>query len=308
MTPGLQHRHYDYVLGPNQDSRLASVAPGQVIEEILLPMDDDAPFMLTCRALRCDYSQAAFTQLNLIGLKTRWTGPLRDYRRQYVLESLQMAYFGQFGLPKPIIPGIMYPARSVLMLDLKHTGANTITNLQFFFRGFKLYPQGAVPAYTYPARPRKMAAQTFSYPVFVSQLGVSETRQNQIFTCKGDADFVLRAGQGIMISTAGSRTLANVAIRFKDHAKNPYSNDYVPFDVLFGTGQFPAVIPVGPGPLTYIQPFGAGPANPGLFYPEIYLPENHQLLYDLQRSDGAVGVNQAEDFTFNLIGGKVFTR
>ena len=301
---GLQKRPFIYVLGPNQDARLASVAAGTVIEECLCLMEDDAPFVLTGRAVRHAYG-SALTQANLNGLKTKWTGPQRDYRQQdYILESLQMAYYGQFGNPKPIVPGIEYPPRSVLMLDLNNTGANTITNLSFYFFGYQLFPPDTVPAYTYPKR---LASQTFAYPVPVVALGVSETRMNQIFTVKQDADFVLRGGQGITISSVGGRTLAEVAIRLKDHTKNPYSNDFVPFDILFGTGAFPAVVPVGPTP-SFVTPFGTGPGQPGLFYPEIYVPKNHQLMYDLQRADGAGGSNQAEDFSFNFIGGKVFLK
>ena len=301
---GLQKRPFIYVLGPNQDARLASVAAGTVIEECLCLMEDDAPFVLTGRAVRHAYG-SALTQANLNGLKTKWTGPQRDYRQQdYILESLQMAYYGQFGNPKPIVPGIEYPPRSVLMLDLNNTGANTITKLSFYFFGYKLFPPDTVPAYTYPKR---LASQTFAYPVPVVALGVSETRMNQIFTVKQDADFVLRGGQGITISSVGGRTLAEVAIRLKDHTKNPYSNDFVPFDILFGTGAFPAVVPVGPTP-SFVTPFGTGPGQPGLFYPEIYVPKNHQLMYDLQRADGAGGSNQAEDFSFNFIGGKVFLK
>src|SRR5258707_297237 len=144
MTGGLQQRHFDYVLGPNQDSRLKSVAAGAVLTEVLLETDSDAPFVLTGKAVRHAYT-STLNQANLAGLKTRWTGPTRDYRQQgYILESLQCAYYGQFGNPKPIVPGIVYPPRSILMLDLINTGANTITNLSFYFRGFKLFPMGAV--------------------------------------------------------------------------------------------------------------------------------------------------------------------
>jgi hypothetical protein len=304
MTANLQQRHFDYVLGPNQDSRLASVAPGAIIQEALLVTDTDAPFVLTGRALRCAYD-SNLNQANLQGVKTRFTGPTRDYRSQgFILESLLSAYYGAYGNPKPIVPGIQYPAGSTLMLDIQNTGPNTITNLSFYFRGFKLFPPGSVPAYTYPPT---FASQTFATPIQVLALGVSEFRQNQIFTAKQDADFVIRGGQGISISSAAGRTLAEVSIRFKDFNKNPYSNDLIPFDILFGTGSFPATVPVGPTP-SFVSPFATGPAQPGLFYPEIYVPMNNQILYDLQRSDGAVGANQAENFTFNLIGGKVFHR
>ncbi len=67
------------------------------------------------------------------------------------------------------------------------------------------------------------------------------------------------------------------------------------------------MVPVGPVP-SLVAPWATGPGNPGLFYPEIYVPKNHQLIYDLRRADGAVGANVAETFTFNLIGSKVFER
>ncbi len=302
MTPKLQERFFIYVLGPGQDSRLASIASGVTIQEVNLRTDDDAPFVLTGRSVRHAYT-SDLDQADLQGLKTRWSGPTKDYRQQeYVRESLQSAYYGQFGNPKPIIPQIYYPSRSVLSVDLQNTGASTITNLSFYWWGYKLFPAGAVPAYTYP---RRMGSQTFAYPVTVTSLGVSEYRYDQIFTVKPDADFVFRAGQGIPIfSTEGGRTLAEVSIRLKDNHKQAYSSDFVPFDVLFGTGQFPAVVPIGPTP-SLVGPFGTGPSSPGLVYPEIYLPRNYQLLYDLHRADGAGGSNQAETFTFSLIGSKV---
>lgn len=314
--PSTQHRHYDYVVGgnlaidkTNQDVRLNTVAAGAEITDIILQMDNDAPFFMTGRAVRCNYASGRSVSLGLgplIGLKTKWTGPGgRDFRQQdYILESLQMAYYGMFGNPKPIIRGVLFPAGSVLRLDLRHTGSTDISNLRFIFRGYKLYPWGAVIENHYPPT---FAAQTFSYPVFVSQLDVSELRQNQIFTVKTDADFVLRAGCTFAPFSTDSRTLAEVSIIVKDPDKKPYSNDFIPLDVLWGNSNFPAVVPVGPTSPSFTTPFSTGPGQPGLFYPEIYVKKNHQLLYDLWRQDGAVGSNQAEDFTFNLIGSKVFT-
>ena len=302
IHPPLQERHYDYVIGPNQDSRLASVAAGTIIDKIKLQTDGDAPFELRSRAVRCAYD-ASLTQTPLIGLTSQWTGPTRDYRSSFLLESLQMAYYGQGGTPKPIVPGIRYPANSIIEIDIWHRGTTTITNLTFYFRGVKLYDWGAVPGPTYP--PVFKRGQTFSYPINVASLGVSETRLTNLFTCKQDADFVFRAGQGPTLFTSGGRTLAEIFITLKDADKNPYSNDFVHFDILFGSGAAPATIPVGATP-SYISPFGTGPAQPGLVYPEIYIPKNQQLIYDLQRADGSGGSNQSETFNFNLIGMKVF--
>ncbi len=314
--PLYQERHHDYVLGPNQDSRLASVAAGATVSKVKLTLDPDAPFALRGRAVRQKYS-STLTQGGLAGIQTQWCGPGEDYRMStfparfaqasnFIPERLQMANFGQAGNPGPVFPQIVYPANGVIQIDVFNAGASAVTNLTFYWRGVKLFPWGAVPAYTYP---KKMASLSFSYPILVSQLGVSETRLNQVFTVKPDADFVIRAGQATAPFQTGDtpRTLAEVAITLRDFNKKPYSNDFVPLDILFGAGSWPSTIPIGPS-TTVIAPFGTGPSQPGLIYPEIYLPANHQLIYDLQRTDGASGANQAEDLFINLIGSKVFPR
>src|SRR5438270_316874 len=101
MRPQFQERHHDYVLGPNQDSRLASVAAGAVIKSVELQLDPDAPFALRRRAVRVDASGSALEQANLQFLKTQWTGPNNDFRQQsFVPESVALNYFGQGGNPK----------------------------------------------------------------------------------------------------------------------------------------------------------------------------------------------------------------
>ena len=304
MTSALQQRFFCYVLGPNQDARLSSVAAGATIDELKLNTDSDAPFVMTGRAVSCAYT-SSLNQVALAGLQTRWAGPAKDYRGELLLESLAMAYYGQGGNPKPIAPPPTYPAASPILVDCRNVGAGSITNLTYYFFGYKLYPWGSVVGYSYPQKPRQSQTQTFAYPVLVSSLGVSEYRPGQIFSVKDDADFVIRAGQGPTIFSTGGRTFAEVGIILRDFDKKPYMNDFVRLDVLWGNGATPAVMPVGPTP-SFVAPFGTGPSQPGLFYPEIYVPANHQLRFDLQRSDGSGGSNQAETFTFNLIGSKVF--
>jgi hypothetical protein len=307
MNPSLQQRFQVYVLGPNQDARLSSVAAGATLNELKLVMDDDAPFVLTGRGVRHSYT-SSLNQTNLQNLKSRWAGPNKDYRSEFIRESLVMAYYGQGGNPKPIAPSVMYPASSVLLVDAQNKGTGSITNLTYYFFGYKLYEWGSVVGYTYPQKPKTAQTQTFAYPVNVTPaLGVSETRPDQIFSVKDDADFVLRAGQGPTFFSTNGRVFAEVGIILRDFDKKPYMNDYVHFDMLFGNGATPAVIPVGPTP-SFVAPYGTGPGQPGLFYPEIYIPANHQLRFDLQRTDGSGGSNQSETFTFNLIGSKVFQK
>jgi hypothetical protein len=304
MRPELQERHHDYVLGPTQDVRLTSVAAGALIKGVTLQLDPDAPFVLRGRAVRQSYT-AALTQDGLQFLRMRWAGPALDYRQQgMVPQSVEMANFGQFGNPKPVFPPVVYPANGLITVDLENTGTSAISNLMLFWRGVKLFPWGAVPAYTYPPR---FASLAFSYPQVITALGVSELRQDNILTVRPDADFVLRSGQATAPFSVAGRTFAEVFIKLKDFNKKPYSNDFIPLDVLFGAGELPATIPLGPTP-SFIAPFGPGPAQPGLFYPELYVPKNHQLLFDLKRTDGSGGSNQAEDLTIVWGGGKVFPR
>jgi hypothetical protein len=318
MTPYLQQRHFDYVLGPSQDSRLAAVASGSTITGIGLQLDSDAPFVMTGRAVRRQYSTVGL-DIDLRGLQTRFTGPTRDYRvssirETYIRESLQQAYYGMMGAFKPIVPGIVYPPGSVLMVDLTYTNATyTPIALSFYFRGFKLYPQGAVPAYTYPAR---MATQAFAYQVPVVSLGADETRRGQIFTVKQDADFALRGGQG-PAPIPDSPILAEISLILRDVNKQPYSNDFVPFEILFGNTQ-PTVTAGSPtyaldqfavGAAGAVSAYCTGPISPGLFYPEIYIPKNHQMIYDLRRADGvALGATLPASFPFTFLGSKVFER
>jgi hypothetical protein len=195
-SSGLQERHHDYVLGPNQDSRLASVAAGATLTDLELQLDTDAPFSLRSRCARQKFTTGGNfpTQNGLQYLKTRWSGPLKDYRQQqFISEACSGAYFGQCGIWKPEYPETHYPAGGVLTVDIYNAGSEPITNLYLIFRGVKLFPWGSVPAYEYP---QKFAGiGNFNYQIQVLNLGVSEFRDNQIFTVKQDADFVLRGGQ-----------------------------------------------------------------------------------------------------------------
>lgn len=314
MTPTLQERHQDYVLGPNQDSRLASVAPGATIEGVELALDDDAPFILRSRAVYCQYNDAnASTQNGLQHLKTRWTGPIHDFRHQELIsEAIQSAYFGQFGNPKPIYPGIGYPANGRLRIDLYNSSPTvTLTNLTFLWRGVKLFPHGAVPAYSYPAT---FASMAYQYQNQIPALGVTETRNYIIFKVRQDADFVIRAGQfSDVFIPGGPSAPKNVGLQLFDFNKKPYSNDFVRADAMLGcaaadnadTGTI--IVPVGSGP-AFAAPFGTGPGSPGIFYPEIYVPANHIMFYSVQRDDSAIATAVTQDYVLNLIGAKVFPR
>ena len=327
MTPTYAPRHFDYVLGPpnsanptqNQTALLSAIAPGQIITGIPLKFDTDAPFLLRGRAMRVPYPavKGCAKSQPLQNLLMRFTGPNNNYLAEdFVRQSLEMSYFGQFGQWRPVSPQILYPAGGTLMVDLYNDGASEIDNLTLYFRGVKLYSPGSRPNYTYPPQ---FAAIPYVYPIapvtianpynpagLILSLGVTETRQNQIFTVLDDGDFVIRSGQAGGTSIEAKYFEVSMILRDPDNLA--YSNDFVHVDTLFGYGNASVKYPVGLSGST-IHPLGAGPANPGWFYPEIYVPRNAILKYDIQRTDAAyTGCSAQVDFPVMLMGSKVFQR
>lgn len=316
MTPGLIQRHQDYVLGPNQDGRLASVAAGQSVMGIELTLDSDAPFVLRSRAMRVKYNDldsGSRVQYGLGGLLSRWSGPNRDYRAQTLIrQSLYAPYFGQLGNPIPVYPQVVYPRQGSILVDVRNDGAVTLTNLTFYFRGVKLFSPGAVKSYEYPA---KCGLLPFVYPqgtysetdnlTLIRNLAVTQGPLRQTFRVKSDADFVLQGGQA---GLPFSQTPVNeVFFKLRDEDEKPYSNDFVHMDVLFGNSAFgPLVFPTGAGGA--VKPGFTGPNAPGLFFPEIYIPKNHIFNFDVTRTDVAYAGAVAVDLPVSFIGQKVFQK
>ena len=278
MRPPYQERFQVYVMGPTQDARLANIPAGQVIENINVKIDLDAPFVLRRRAL-------GPVTADLPYLKTKWTGPTSDYRSDYILESLRQPYFGQNGSPTPVSPEITYPPNGTLSLDLENTSANPITNLTFYWIGISLYPWGALPAPTYPSEFR---GETFAQPYILQAMGAPQILLNQPFTAKADGDLVIRGGQAAELVSGILTPTSQMSIVLRDYNGMPYMNDWVDINILFGTAGVD---------------FGTGPGHMGIIYPEIYLPAQRQLLIDVQQSaTGTPGV----DLLINFIGAKVF--
>jgi hypothetical protein len=295
----MQERHQDYVW------TFPTLPVGQP-QLIPFRFDSDADFSLRSLAARIPYD-AAGTQTALASVAVAWSGPTQDYRQQLVVPvgvglvpaGLMLgAYFGQYGNPMPVYPEVRFPANGTTWIQVVNNGPAPLVGLQVFYRGVKLFKPGARSSYTYPA---KMRALPYSYPVLVSQLAVTDLRQNQVFRVASNGDFVLRAGQA---GRSFAPPTYEVFLTLRDADGYPYSNAPVHVDVLFGQSQGRAAYPVGPVPLL-VAPVGPGASQPGLIYPEIYLPQDHVLLYDIARNDGAYVGAVAADFPFNLMGSKV---
>lgn len=296
-------RHHDYVLGPNQDARLASIDPGQSITGITLALDVDAPFLLRSRAVRQQYDLSRQQTNNVAsgaGLNhflMRWAGPDRDYRQQtFVRQNLYAPYFGQIGNPIPVYPQVFYPRQAQITVDVFNDGTDALINVTMYFRGVKLFSPGAVRSYEYPA---KFGLLPYVYPKVIAGLPVFTGPIRNTLLVKGDADFVLRGGQAG--DTFTSPRSSEVFITIRDEDEKRYSNDAVHADVLFGNSNMGNIFAGG-------SPIAGGPNAPGLFYPEIYIPKNHLIYFDVSRDDSYLGEAAAVDYPISFIGQKVFAK
>jgi len=294
-------RHFDYVWGPDQDSRLASVAPNEVIE-LQIPISANAPFVLRSRAMRVSYGTGTKAQNNLNHLLLKWANADRKFQSQhFIRQNLLGPYWGQIGNPLPVYPEVFYPQQSHILVNVLNDGASALVNVTLYFRGVELYSVGAVKSYTYPP---KFGCLPYVYPQVVKSLAVTTSGAvRNIFTVKTDADFVLRGLQaGLPFS---STPVQEVFIQLKDEDEKPYSSAPVHADMLAGNSGLGAIFPANG---TYIKPVGGGPAVPGLLFPELYLPKNHIFYFDVTRSDAAYAEATTVDYPIQFIGMKVFEK
>ena len=311
--PQFQQRHQDYVVDQTIDPRLASVAPGQLIAGIEFQMDPDAPFLLRGRCYRVSYdSLASRTQIGVQSLAMRFSGPDQDYRSSVLVpQNLQMAYGGQSAAWKPVYPQIFYPARGTMTIDVQNLSTTeTLTNLTLYFRGVKLFPFGINGAYTYP---KKMRATQYGYGMnyssppnpanptaAIQQLLTADTRLLQILQIKNDADFVART---IQAGPSYAPYALEVFITLRDENRKAYSNLPVHFEVLAG----PSGGNYQTGAAGSIGAIGTGNSMPSCIFPELYLPKNHILYYDVYRKDsGYAGAATIPNFPITLLGSRVY--
>jgi len=314
---GLVERHQDYVFPIDQSLTLpAAMAAPEVFN---FQLDPDAPFELRSLAARVPYD-ANGTQYGLQHVLMSYSDEQNNFTSDFPIPLFcQMAYFGQAGNPIPRYPGLRYSASGVMRIQIQNVGPNPLTGLQLFFRGVKVFKPGEITSYTYPQKVRRPPL-SYVYSLArpnssIQGLAVTDSRLNQIWQSDPDCDFVVRGGQAGIPSRAllvNILTAYEVFFTFRDESGKPYSNAPVHADVMFGRGSVafqPGSLPVypcGPAP-TQIAPIGPGPSLPGLFYPEIYVPRNHHLIYDVYRNDSAyVGAQTTDYYPVTLIGMKVW--
>lgn len=308
----VQLRHFDYVLP------VGNLAAGTTKNAVPLQMDNDADFILRGRAVHYQSNTPGLAgQSALTNYFDRITGPdSGDYLSQALLRfSNECPTFGQYGNPLPVRQPIIYPRGGQITVDVQNQGNVDFTNLMLYFRGQKIYPPGVVACNTYPA---DCSPFPFTYPgrssitnafgglqeVPCVTLGQNQQILLNKLNIKNDADFVIRQ------LTIGSLNLDNPLsqyyqcfIQLRDSNQKGYSNLPVHVDVCFGA--FGSVTSnTAPGTTV-------GPYHPGLLTPEIYLPANGWLYYDLYRQDnyinGAGGLAPVNLY-LSFGGSKIFHR
>lgn len=251
----------------------------------------DAPFILRGRAIRVKQTPTADDQTGTQALLTRWRdseGLWRSTDLIPVAADMQNNA-GQGGNPGIVYPEVPYLPGGSIELEIRNNDplAGRTLDVTVYWIGVKLYPDtGSAP--TYPAR---CSMRPFWYggvcddgsdqQLVVPQLGITDVVRNQIFKVRGDADFACRTGQCGAYTTSPQFPAPpfanphNLFVIVRDAFGKAFSDDWVDVNVMFGNGS--------------LGTYGnfSGPANPGLFVPELYLPANSMLLFDWMRDDGA---------------------
>ena len=315
MKPQFQQRWQIYKVDSTIDGRLASIAPGQSVPGIEFQMEPDAPFLLRGRCYRVQYDTlASRTQVGVQNVALRFSGPDQDFHSNTLVpQNLVTPFGGQSNAWRVVYPQIFYPARSTMTIDVANTSATaTLTNLELYWLGVKLFPWGQMPFYTYP---KKMRATQYGYGInflspqnpanptaAIQNLLTADSRNLQVFQVKNDADFVCRSIQaGPSYSPFGLQ----VYLTLRDENRKAFSNLPIHFEVIAGPcgGNFQTG---SAGSLTAI---GTGNSMPSTPFPELYIPKNHILYYDILRQDsGYAGAATIPNFPVTLLGSRVYEK
>ena len=280
MADQFQFRHHDYVL------QVPSYPGGQVVR-YSLQLDTDSSFILRGRAIHTQTTQTAIAgsvptplanQVAALNQYTdRITGPdSNDLSDGLVNFYFQSAILGQYGLPLPVRAPLLYPPGCTLFVDVYNPTA--LTNLEIYFRGQKIFQPGVLPCNTYPPsafiRPRWFT--TFETLVVAPPPSLNNSLMIDSF-----ADFALRTlsiGAYPGNSGFGAHSYNQVWIQLRDQNGRAYSNVPVHVDVCFGSTTW--------GNFRSGEIYGIPSNNlPPLLTPEIYIPANQILYYDLYRND-----------------------
>jgi hypothetical protein len=290
-------RHQDYQL------TVPTVPPGGV-RNVPLQLDTDAPFCLRLVKSR-----------NLGPDGFNYQNPRRMYTASdFQTDLIQNAVTGDYLPSRGIVqyPQMIYPPGSSIIVDFANNTGENLTNVKLLFRGSKLYDSRAISLPTYPP---KFGALAFTYQTVVQNLTATGVLTDNQLQVRRDADFALRCGvadpflMAVDGTASGAGAIAppnfeNVYVLIKDESRKAYSNEPIHINDLFGQA----------------DPFTDGPDGnlnndsvlwmPGNLTPEIYIPRDHSLYFDVLRFDDPTNFDTGRpvNLFFRFVGAKVFAQ
>lgn len=223
--------------------------------------DSDAPFRATGVAVYVfNEASAALGAAGNVGVTLRVARADRSWMQKHIISAQQLnpydadspagaagqpaAFFSYFS---PLSPNAFYPAGASIVIDLVQLPGVVDALVMVVLIGTKLFRPGAVWAPTYPVKYRGRPFNGYNL-----QAPIPST--DQPMNVGADADFVWRGGA----QTPG--TSRAFGVKFKDWNGKYYMNDFIPADLIFGFDNS---------------------QTPGLLYPEIYIPKQQALYFDL---------------------------
>lgn len=242
------------------------VTPGQLSEGLVLRTDQDAPFRLFGVAIWNVDMNIGRGFDGQIGIRFARPDGRFTQRAITAADLLFPGNLSNSGLTPnaamvcPIRPGILYPPNSVITFDMLGLPTSIVAQqgVSIVFCGVKYYEEGTIWAPRYPNK--------FSALPYLDNLTITRYPSlNNIFTAQADSDFVWQAGvyTDFGAGTSGVTPidqLVDLGVIVRDYTLKPYMSDYIPGALLF--------------PFLNAQ-------KPGFLFPEIYLPRNEQLLFDV---------------------------
>lgn len=259
----VDERHTDYQIFIGTMAANAQ-APAQQLK-----LSTDGPFVLR--------------EIGLIGLGgdliNSLTVKFQDARgafleQDYTASLQEIPYPGNGSVLTPVVPQIIYPPNGNIVVYVKNTNPSVaLENVRVIFRGVTLYPNDSVLNRSqYPPYFREVP---YAYPVKVVQT-VSPQLDN-ILSIAPFADFALR---GLLISQPGAAFNSFIGLDFEILLKDQFGKYY----------EIPALTPARVTQGLFFNTMGgeSEAARPGLVVPEIYLPKNSNLYFDLIGPGGSL--------------------
>lgn len=270
-APNVQERAQWYVgRVPN-----AALTTGLVQTGLTIKTDSDAPFRLTAIALYVfSNTGAAQGAAGNVGVTLRFYRPDGTSGLQkHVLSGQAVNPYDAaavngaggltapyFSLPTPVQPNILYPAGSMITFDYAALTGVAPELVMVVFIGTKVFAPGAAWTATYPDRYK--TRPFFGYALQIPTANLPAL--NQQLLIQHDADFIMQTAVQTNYQTAALTPVAalrGLGIKMKDWQGKYYMNDYVPVELIFGG-------------------FDQS-QTPGVIYPEIYVPKNQGMYFDL---------------------------